>query len=415
MLNRPINRWWNVLAGAMGCAAGAGVVATYVFGIFIKAISNEYAWDRSATTASISCFYLVSGIGSVVLGSVTARRSLRWTTFTWVLLFALSVASIAILPPSLPLFCLMFGVMGFFGAAATAMPYAVAIAGWFDRNRGLALAIAVSGTGIAGAVMSRYADWLMRNFGWRGGYVGVALFVGIVGAAALLFFFREPPHPAAGDPRAEPGPSLIELFTRPGVFWIISLPIFLVSFALIGTITNLAPILTDRGMSGPAAAGVLGLLGGASWFSRIGLGLLLDRVHVRYIAGVIFLMVAVGCSALAAGASGGLLIVAAVMVGLGIGAETDLLTYTTSRYFPASALSRALGGSWIFFAWGGALGVFAGSASFDLTGSYATALVTYALFALVATAVILLLGPYRYAAHSADEALGVPTDLVTAS
>ena len=176
MFDRPINRWWTVLAGGMGCAAGAGVVATYVFGIFIKAIAAEYGWDRSATTLSISCFYFVSGIGSVVLGSLLARYSLRWMTLAWVVLFSFSVAAISILPPSVPLFCLAFAVMGFFGAAATAMPYGVAISGWFDRNRGLALAIAVSGTGVAGAFMSRYANWLMSNFGWRGGYVGVALF-----------------------------------------------------------------------------------------------------------------------------------------------------------------------------------------------------------------------------------------------
>lgn len=408
MLNRPINRWWTVLAGAMGCAAGAGVVATYVFGIFIKAISAEYGWDRSATTLSISCFYFVSGIGSVVLGSIASRWSIRWVTLGWVLLFSLSVAAVAVLPASVPLFCLMFAVMGFFGAAASAMPYAVAISGWFDHNRGMALAIAVSGTGVAGAFMSRYAAWLMQNFGWRGGYVGVALFVGILGAAGLLLFFREPPPPSDGH-LAEEGPTLVELYTRHPTFWLVALPIFMTSFALIGTITNFAPIVTDRGLSTGEAAALLGLLGGASWFSRIGLGIFLDRIHVRYVSATIFSVVALGCSLVLGGVTGFWLAAAAVLVGLGMGAETDLLTYTMSRYFPPRALSRALGGAWIFFAWGSALGVFAGSLSFDLTGSYAGALSLYVLCALASAVLILRLGAYRYKSHSPEDELGLGT------
>lgn len=408
MINKPINRWWTVLAGAMGCAAGAGVVATYVFGIFIKAISAEYGWDRSATTASISSFYFVSGIGSVVLGWINSRWSVRWPTLIWVILFSLSVAAVAILPRSVVLFCIMFGIMGFFGAAATAMPYAVAISGWFDRNRGLALAIAVSGTGVAGAFMSRYANWLMENFGWRGGYIGVALFVGLLGSSALIFFFREPPHPTEGR-LAEPGPGLLEIYTGHPIFWIIAAPVFMISFTLIGTITNFAPIFTDRGMKMSEAAALLGLLGGASWFSRIGLGIFLDRIHVRYVSVTMFLLVATGCVIILSGATGLWIGVAAILVGLGMGAETDLLTYTVSRYFPPRALARALGAAWIFFAWGSALGVFAGSLSFDMTGSYTAALGLYFVFALASATVIMQLGPYRYQGQGPDDELGVST------
>lgn len=406
MFDRPINRWWTVLAGAMGCAAGAGVVATYVFGIFVKAISAEFGWDRSATTAGISCFYFASGIGSLVLGSITVRWSLRWTTLVWVIMFALSVACVAILPPSVLLLCLVFAVMGFFGAAASALPYAVAISGWFDRNRGLALAVAVSGTGVAGAFISRYANWLMNNYGWRGGYVGVALFVGLVGAGGLIFFFREPPQPTAGR-LADPGPTLVELYTRHPTFWVIAMPIFTISIALIGTITNFAPIMTDRGLTMGEAAALLGLLGGASWFSRIGLGLALDRVHVRYVSAAMFLVTATGCALILSGAMGGWVAVAAILIGLGMGAETDLMTYTVSRYFPQRALSRALGAVWILFAWGSALGVFAGSLSFDLTGSYAVALGGFLVCALASATVILRLGPYRYATLGPETELGV--------
>lgn len=403
MFSKPINRWWTVFAGAIGCAAGAGVVSSYVFGIFIKEISAEYGWDRSATTASISCFYIASGIGSVVLGSIMSRWSVRGPTMIFVSLFALSVISVAFLPKSIFALCVVFGVMGFFGSAATAMPYAVAISGWFDRNRGLALAVAVSGTGISAIFMSSYATWLMNHYGWRGGYIGVGVLVGLMALAGLTFFFRTPPVVQSGS-GSEEGPSLLALFISSRAFWVIALPIFLISISLLGLITSLAPILTDRGESMGRAAAVLGLVGGASCFSRVGIGLLLDRVHVRYIAAGIFFIVGCGTLLIFLGLSDVGLLLGAILIGLGMGAEADLVTYAVSRYFSPRALGRALGGVWIFWAWGSGIGVFIGSLSYDLTGSYSAALALFLGFALLASGLIWRLGPYLHHAHEGPSA-----------
>lgn len=410
MFNKPINRWWTVVAGVLGCAGGAGMIATYALGVFIKPISAEFGWDRSFTTAGISCFYIVSGIGSVVFGSIVSRWSLRSWTMVFVALFSASVILIAFLPKSVIVFCLVFALMGFFGAAASAMPYAVAVAAQFDRNRGVALAIVVCGYGLGALLLPGYANWLLERFGWRAGYVGIGVFAGAIALVGLTFFFRTPRHePSSATAK---GPSLRELYTSGGTFWLVAAAFFCVSVALIGLITNLAAILTDRGTSTAQAASMLSLLGAASWVSRIGVGILLDRVHVRYIAACVFLTAALGVAVFALGLQGPWIYVAIICVGLGIGAETDLLTYTMSRYFPAAALGRALGAVWIFWAWGNATGVFLGSLSFDLTGSYDWAMIAFALLAIVSSVTALRLGPYTFpprgvsigVAHSARDA-----------
>lgn len=392
MFNRQVNRWWLVVAGALGCAGGAGVVATYVLGIFVKSISAEFGWGRSYVTAGISCFYIVSGLGSLVLGSVLARYSIRWITTLSVLLFAASIVAVSLLPPSVVIFCLVFAFMGFFGSAATAMPYAIAIARRFDRNRGTALALVVSGSGLGALFMPNIASAVLIEHGWRAGYMVVGLFVGAVSLTGLILFFRDPP-------RAEGAPipthtSLLDIYRSGSTFWLIALSILAISVALVGLITNMVPILTDRGIAPIDAASVVGLLGAASWVSRIGLGVLLDRVHAKYIAAGIFLISAVGIAMIAQGASGPLLYTAAVCIGLGIGAEADLLTFMMSRYFPIDALPRALGAVWIFWAWGNGAGVFLGSLSYDLTGSYDIALYTFLALAGVACVLVLRLGSY---------------------
>lgn len=399
MFDKPINRWWTVVAGALGSAAGAGVVAVYVLGVFIKSISDEFSWDRSSIAAGISFFYLFSGIGCVALGYITSKWSIRLVTIFFVIMFSLSMISVGILPKSFLLFCIAFCSMGFFGAAATPMPYAIAISRQFDRNRGTALALMVSGTAVGALLLPIYANFIMENQGWRAGYIGIGSLVGLVALAGLIFFFRTPPpdvrHQASDVPR------LRDLYLSGGPFWLIGLSILFISIALAGLITNLAPLLTDRGVSSAKAALLIGLVGGASFISRLGVGILLDYIHAKFIAAGIFLVAAAGACLFLADASGAAMYLAALCIGIGIGAEADLISYMMSRYFPAASLSRALGAVWIFWAWGNGVGVFVGSLSYDLTGNYDAALMLFTGLALLSGVVILRLGAYSFPPHSA--------------
>jgi MFS family permease len=393
LFDRPLNRWWTVLAGALGCAAGAGVVSSYVFGVFIKSISAEFHWERSYTTLGITSFFVASGIGSITLGSIMTKWGVRGPTLVFSILFGASLAAVPLLPQSVFLFCCLMAAAGFFGASATAMPYAIAISGWFNGNRGLALAISNSGTALSGVFMPSYANWLMERYGWRGGYVGVGVFVAIVSTLGLLLFFRSPPNSTTS---ARQAPSLVQIARGSREFWLIALAILMISMALLGLITNMVSILSDRGMKMSDAAKLLGLIGGSSWLSRIGLGAILDRIHVRFVAAAVFFMIGVGATLIALGVTGGYLAVALVIIGLGVGAEADLLTYAVSRYFDAQSLSRALGGVWIFWAWGSGIGVSLGSLSYDLTKSYQIALIAFLVLAFGAALTILGLGRYRF-------------------
>lgn len=390
VFSQPLNRWWTVFAGGLGCAAGCGVVSNYVFGMFIKAISAEYGWSRSVVTASILSFFIFTGFGSLALGQVMSRWGVRAATIVFVCLFSLSIAAVGLLPRSVLLFCVTFASMGFFGAAASALPYGVAIAAWFHEKRGLALALANSGTGVSGVFMPAFAGWLMAHYGWRGGYAGVGAFCGVVALVGLVFFFRMPvrsselPADATGNWRNVLTPTFLK----------ISLPVFLVSIAMMGVITNLPPILTDRGMSISQAAAILGTLGGASWVSRLAIGVLLDRIHARWVSAGIFLLIAGGQAIVLSGAGGNAIIVAAVLIGFGMGAEADLVAYAVSRYFDRANLPKAMSAAWVAWGWGGGIGVVAGSLSFDVTGSYSAAIGLYLILSLVSAGVIATLGRY---------------------
>jgi nitrate/nitrite transporter NarK len=82
-------------------------------------------------------------------------------------------------------------------------------------------------------------------------------------------------------------------------------------------------------------------------------------------------------------------------VGLGQGSEFDILPYAISRYFGLRALGEIYGYAFAAIALGGALGPLVMGVSFDATGSYSLALVSFAVASFTAAGLMMGLGPYR--------------------
>lgn len=412
MFTQPVNRWWNVVAGALCTAVGAGVVGVYMFGVFAKAIGAEYGWSRVSVSLGLTAFALASGLGSLTLGLAIDRFGMRKVTAIYVLLFGSAIALVPVLPARLDYFIATFAVMGFFGSAATVMPYATAICSWFDRKRGLALGLVNAGTGIGAALMPLYASFLLTQYGWRGGYWGVALVVTLIPLIALALWVRLPAKEGGtARSRGEAKQSvsakgdavpLSEILKSSKPFWLIAIAIFTVSVATFGIISQLVPIATDRGHSAMVAAGILSTVGIGSLTGRLAAGYVMDRVFAPYVAAGVFVLAMIGMGLLIGAKSMLVMTIAAVMVGIAAGAEGDILTFLVSRYFPMSSFGRVTGAIWVTWAWGGALGTYLLGMSYDATQSYSLAIIGFIGALAVGTLAILKVGPYVYALPGHD-------------
>ena len=118
---------------------------------------------------------------------------------------------------------------------------------------------------------------------------------------------------------------------------------------------------------------------------------------------LIFGGAAVGIALLWAGSAGKIALVAAFFLGLGMGAEVDIIVFLMSRYFGLRALGTAFGFGFGSFSLAGALGVFLMGAGFDLSHSYSVPLGGFFVAMLSAIALMTRLGPYRYIAQRTGE------------
>jgi MFS family permease len=277
---------------------------------------------------------------------------------------------------------LFYFALGLVSGGAGAMSYTDVISHWFDRHRGLALSVMMLGMGSGAIVMPSIAQRLVATFGWRLSYSIFGLAILLIPLPMLVAFLKERPETmgllpdgVAEGPASRPiavneiGLTLREA-ENTSAFWIIVCVLFLITASVHACFIHLPALLTDRGSTAQLAAFASSLLGVGLFVGRVGCGYLLDQFFAPRVAALLFSAVAIGIAVLALGHAISSALVAAFLVGLGIGAEVDIIAYLTSRYFGLRSYGVIFGSIWAVFGVSGGLGAYLMGFGFDKTGSY---------------------------------------------
>jgi MFS family permease len=371
-----------------------------MFGTFIRAIAAQNHWGRSEVSLGLTIFEFAMGPGTIVLGWLVDRWGVRKPTLFFLAMFSLSIALVSVMPPSVLLFCFAFVLVGFFAPGSNALPYAKVVCAHFDRHRGLALGLTVGGTAVGGALMPQYAGFLLRHYGWRMGYLGVAAAVATFSLPALYFLVKMPGTAGRAQrqaPRANADlPRLAQIVRTSRSFRQLGVAIFCMSGVMLALLSQLVPMMMDRGASIRVATSMLSIAGLSSAIGRLLAGYLMDRVHAPYVAAMSFTITLIGVLVVATGATGTAAMVAAALIGVSIGAEADIITFIVSRYFDLGLFGRVCGGIWACWGWGAGVMIFLTGLCYDLTRSYYVALWSFVGLIAVSIVSICRLGPYVY-------------------
>jgi predicted MFS family arabinose efflux permease len=303
---------------------------------------------------------------------------------------------------------LFYSAMGIVSCGITPVSYCDVISHWFDRHRGLALGFMMAGLGAGALIIPSAAHYLIARFGWRMAFVFSGSAILLMCMPALAMFLKEKPElmgllPDGGtsaftrsDTRdADSGLSFGEA-GRTSTLWLLLCAFVLVAGGVSACLTHIAAILADQGLSARTAAFATSVFGGGLLVGRVGSGYLLDRFFAPRVAAVIFGCAAAGMGLLRMAASQGAAFAAAFFIGLGLGAEVDIMAYLTSRYFGIRSFGAIYGVIFASFGLSSGLGAYLMGAGFDATGSYALPLTLFSIATLVGAAMMLRLGPYRY-------------------
>lgn len=390
---RREHAWRIVLAAWIGVALGLTALPFYTLGIFAKPLALEFGWSRAVIQSGFTFSMLGVICSAWVAGWAIDRFGVRPVALFSQAGLALGFAGLALQNGSPSMWQANWFLFAVLGVGTTPLTWSRGIASWFDKRRGLALGIALSGTGVTALVAPPVINQVVAAYGWRAGYVAVALSIVLVAMPAVWLLFREKPRAAPGVAQAQPagqGLTLVQAL-RTRHFWLLIAAFWVICAAVSGLIPNLVPMLTDAGLSMAEAAGYASLLGLNVMLGRLLAGWLLDRFWGPAVALVLLMPPTVACLLLAVPQWPG---AAVMMIGLAAGAEFDLIAYLCLRYFGTRNFGQIYAWQWVNFSVAAGAGPIAFAMIFDRTGSYHDALLVAAV--LLVLGPLLLLGLGRY-------------------
>lgn len=398
VLNRRNSRRTRRDAAAVLVTACCGVfvsfasIVVYTFGIFLKPVIASFGWSRTEMSLAFTLAALTVALCSPGLGSLLDRWPARKVILPCTLIYAVSFASLALLTSHLYHLYAVFVILGVVGNGTTQLGYARVVSAWFDRNRGQALAAVMAGSGLGSMVFPPMAQALISAYGWRVAYATLGAVILAVSLPLAGLFLHEPAD--MKDDFEVAKASSAGSSVRSGRFLGIAAALLLFSFATNGLNTHWAALLTDRGLTAAKAALVLSFAGGAALLGKLGTGPLLDRFRAGHVASVLLGLSAAGFILVLRSHGFALAVASALLVGVGMGAESDAVPYLLTRYFGLERFGVLYGYTWLVYAIAGATGPAVMGAAYDRAGSYYPVLLVSLLLVAIASAIFAFLPPY---------------------
>jgi MFS family permease len=365
-------------------------------------MTTEFNWDRGSLSAALSLSLLVGGS----LGILGGRLSDRYGTRLLVTISGISTGTAFLLLSQITALWqvyLIWGILMGIGFGFCVIPIMATIPRWFIKRLGIAMGIAMMGSGLGGIIAPLLTQWLISSYGWRYAFIilGVIILIIVIPLAQLLK--RSPQQvglkPYGVDEIIEDNQShgsAIELLSlsqaiRTIRFWLFGLILASVFLCLSSMTVHIVPHASDTGIPAINAASILSITAGIGIIGRLGIGLISDRI-----GGLLTLSACVGLLTLALiwlifAKEMWMFYIFAVVFGIAQAGFITLLSIVTTELFGLVSLGAILGGVILFATIGDAIGAPVAGAIFDITGNYRLAFLIFVAIGAMALILSVLL------------------------
>jgi predicted MFS family arabinose efflux permease len=390
----------------LGMSTNPGPFVFASFGLFMLAFHREFGWGRGDLSLALTGLTISCAVALPIVGRMIDRIGARKIQVASMAVQALLLAAVPLVVSEIWHLTLLLIALGALTASANGVAYMHVVSAWFYRKRGLAIGLVMAGTGLGYAYVPVLVRYVIDAYSWRATYFVLAGIIAFIALPVIYLWMRETPHELGlrpdGDPLDAPPPAetsrdiglgLGEILRR-REFWILVSVLIVLSFALHGLLAHLVPMLVDRGMSPATAASVAAVEGVTVMLARVLVGHLMDRFFAPRVAMTFFALSALGLVAFATGAANGVAFAAAILVGLSLGAEVDMVAYLAGRYFGLKSFGATFGLLFGAVLVGITLGPVAFGYTYEGMGSYVDVLWVSVGFNVLALLLMAVLGPF---------------------
>ena len=356
----------------------------YSVTVVLPRIQADFAVDRGAASLPYTLTMVGFGIGGILMGKLSDRFGVVVPVLVGA--FGLGAGFIAAgSAATLWQFSLAQGLLiGLLGTSATFAPLVADTSQWFDRRRGIAVAVCMSGNYVAGAIWPPVMQHFIDSVGWRPTYFGIGVFCFLsVLPLALVLRRRPPPQPQQPQQHAGlatgrfafngPGQPLVLGMSAGAAQALLCIAGVSCCVAMSMPQVHIVAYCGDLGFGAARGAEMLSVMLGMGVLSRLASGWISDRIgglRTLLLGSVlqgIALLLFLPFDGLAS------LYIVSAMFGLFQGGIVPSYALIVREYFPPGEAGARVGTVLMATLFGMALGGWMSGAVFDLTGSYRAA------------------------------------------
>ncbi|MEE4454360.1 MFS transporter [Novosphingobium resinovorum] len=405
-MSTPVTASWPrrpslATTSAIGCAIclAFGLIPLFmgIFPVFLGPVSHEFEWGLSVFPQAPLIVGLTAAVIGPFVGRLVDRKGVRFLLPAGLAILTMGLFSLSLMNGSIAALYAAAIVVGLGGTIAGPIAFAKVINGWFDRNRGFALALVMSGVpAIATAIAVPVSQELIDVQGWRAAYRTIALIAAVVTIPVAILLVREAQHaPGTGAPRvAIVGLTSAQAFRSVDFFLAIGATCLAIG-AIMGVSNHFLAWMAERGVGRGSATLALSAYSLAGPMGPLLGGILADRITSPKVMVAFFALAPVGIASILLIGTPAML-VGMIVLGLSFSSINGFAPYLVSRYFGMKAGSEILAVAFAAMTISMGAGPVLVGLGHDLSGNYTWPVGCAACVASLGLVAALYFRPYRF-------------------
>ncbi len=350
----------------------------YSYSVFFKPLAEHFQWDRATVSMVYSLAVIIRGAMSIGTGWLADRFGARKLLIGCGIFMGAGYL-LASQVTSLWQFFLAYAVVEAIGMSGIFGVGTALVSQWFTKNRGLALGIVASGSGLGTFLIVPGAERLVAAFDWSGAFVVCGIAAGSLMILGAAFLKPPPQEPMLTKTTGRSGGTVVFKALRDSRLYLIMVCFLLFFSGTQMVMVHLVNYATDQGIDPLVAATFMSVIGLVSIAGRLSIGVLSDKIGVYRSLVITSVFLVASFVILIFTRSIWAFYVFAVIFSIPYGGEVTQIPFVIGRYFGTRAMATLMGFTIFVIGLGGALGAWLAGRIFDATGSYQWAFIIGAI------------------------------------
>jgi Major Facilitator Superfamily len=338
---------WRVVAACFMVALFCWGFGLYGHGIYLAELNRLHGWPASSISGAATAYYLLTATLVIFISDAIAALGPRRVLLIGTCCLCGALALLASITALWQLYA-VYLIMAVGSATMHVGAITNVLGLWFDRQRGLAISLALNGASSGGILVAPALVIAISEAGFAAAMAGAAVVTAAILVPVIAIWVDRPPPSRTARPATAAGSAAApSQWTRAAAlgsfaFWSVAAPFALALMAQVGFLVHQVALL-EPAIGRTGAGFAVAVLTIAAVSGRLVLGVFALRLDLRHATALMLLTQAGALFAIIRTTDGGALFLACALFGLSAGNLISLPALIIQREFEATSFGMLVG------------------------------------------------------------------------